>query len=87
MLVIGKRLKDDKYIEKSYELKTYSDDEAKLTSMELATAYPISIAAQMIAEDNSGLKGIVDPEIYFVGDKFHEMVAQLGRRGINVYEK
>ncbi|MFA7502531.1 MAG: saccharopine dehydrogenase C-terminal domain-containing protein [Anaerovoracaceae bacterium] len=87
LLVVGKGLKDGKYIEKSYELKTYSDDEAKLTSMELATAYPISIAAQMIAEDNSGLKGIVDPEIYFVGDKFHEMVAQLGRRGINVYEK
>lgn len=87
LLVVGKGLKDGKYVEKKYELKTYSDPESKLTSMELATAYPISIAAQMIAEDERGLSGIVDPEIYFIGDKFDELVRHLGERGINVYEK
>lgn len=87
LLVVGKGLLNGKYVEKKYELKTYSDDENKLTSMELATAYPIAIGAMMAAKDNSGLYGVIDPESYFIGDKFDEMVAHLGERGLYVYEK
>jgi hypothetical protein len=87
LLVVGKGLLNGKYVEKKYELKTYSDDENKLTSMELATAYPIAIGAMMAAKDNSGLYGVIDPESYFIGEKFDEMVAHLGERGLYVYEK
>ena len=87
LYVVGKGMKDGKFIEKAYELKTYSDEEAGITSMELATAYPISIAAIMVAKDDSGRTGIIDPELYFIGDRFHELVTHLGERGIPVYEK
>lgn len=87
LYVVGKGMKDGKFLEKSYELKTYSNEEEGLTSMELATAYPISIAAIMVGNDHSGLTGVVDPELYFIGDKFHEMVKQLGERDLSVYEK
>ncbi|MDD4445909.1 MAG: saccharopine dehydrogenase C-terminal domain-containing protein, partial [Eubacteriales bacterium] len=87
LYVVGKGMKDGKFAEKAYELKTYSNEEAGITSMELATAYPISIAAMMVAKDDSGRAGIIDPELYFIGDKFHELVMHLGERDIPVYEK
>ena len=87
LYVVGKGELNGKFVEKSYELKTYSDEEAGITSMEMATAYPISVAAMMVAKDHTGRVGIIDPELYFIGDKFHEMVAELGKRGIAVYEK
>ena len=87
LYVVGKGMKDGKFVEKAYELKTYSDEEGRITSMERATAYPISIAAMMVAKDDSGRVGIIDPELYFIGDKFHELVMHLGERDIAVYEK
>ncbi len=87
LYVLGRGYKDGRYTSKAYELKTYSDDEhTGITSMELATAYPVSIAAMMLGKDERKITGVVDPEIAFIGDKFEEMVRELAKRGLSVYE-
>ncbi|MDI9471322.1 MAG: hypothetical protein GX260_05855 [Tissierellia bacterium] len=83
--VVGKGKKDGVFCEKYYELKGYSDEEKGITSMESTTAYPISIAALILAKDDTGLRGVISPELYFIGDKFDEMVEALGKRELNVY--
>jgi lysine 6-dehydrogenase len=87
LLVTGKGLKDGKYVQKSYELMDYSDEKAGITSMERTTAYPASIAAMIVANDNLGMTGVVEPERIFVGPLFEKMVKELAKRGIIVYEK
>lgn len=84
--VAGKGLMDGKYKQKAYELLAYSDEERQITSMERTTAYPSSIAAIIVAHDDGGLRGVVEPENIFVGDRFDKMVAELAKRGIIVYE-
>lgn len=85
--VDGKGSKDGKYLEKSYELLAYSDEERGITSMERTTAYPSSIAAMILAEDDGGMRGVVEPESIFVGNRFTKMVEELAKRGVIVYEK
>ncbi len=87
LLVRGKGLKDGKYIEKSYEILDYSDEEAGLTSMERTTAYPASIAATILAHDDIDMYGVVEPERVFVGERFEKMVKELAKRNVIVYEK
>jgi len=87
LYAVGKGRKDGKYTQKSYELIAKSDDSAGITSMEIATAYPSSIAAIIAAHDNGGARGVVEPECFFIGDKFHLMVEELAKRGIFVSEK
>jgi saccharopine dehydrogenase-like NADP-dependent oxidoreductase len=84
--VNGKGLKDGKYQQKAYELLAYSDEERGITSMERTTAYPSSIAAIIIAHDDGGLRGVVEPENVFVGERFKKMVNELAKRGIILYE-
>lgn len=83
--VVGKGKCDDSFIEKYYELKGYSDEETGITSMEVTTAYPISIAAIILGKDKKEMYGVLEPENYFIGERFHEMVRELGKRGLNVY--
>lgn len=85
--VDGKGLKDGKLVQKSYELIDYSDEEVGITSMERTTAYPSSIAAMILAHDDGGMRGVVEPENVFVGKRFEKMVEELAKRGIKVYEK
>ena len=87
LYTVGKGRKDGKYTQKSYELITRSDDIAGITSMEIATAYPASIAAIIAAYDDGGLRGVVEPECFFIGDRFKKMVAELAKRNIIVYER
>ena len=87
LLAVGKGCKDGVYTQKSYELMARSDENTDITSMEIATAYPASIAAMIIAYDDKGMRGVVEPESFFVGDKFRQMVAELAKRNIFVYEK
>lgn len=87
LYVVGKGLKDGKYVQKAYELLDYSDEDVGITSMERTTAYPSSIAAMIIAHDDDGMRGIVEPENMFVGKRFEKMVEELAKRGIIVYEK
>ena len=87
LLTVGKGRKDGIYTQKSYELMARSDDATGISSMEIATAYPASVAAMIIAYDDGGMRGIVEPESFFIGDKFRLMVAELAKRNIFVYEK
>jgi lysine 6-dehydrogenase len=87
LYVVGKGLKDGKYVQKAYELLDYSDEEIGITSMERTTAYPSSIAAMIIAHDDGGMRGVVEPENIFVGKRFEKMVTELAKRGVIVYEK
>lgn len=87
LYVVGKGLKDGKYIEKAYELLAYSNEELGLTSMERVTAFPSAIAAMILAHDDGGMRGVVEPENIFVGKRFHKMVSELAKRGVIVYEK
>jgi saccharopine dehydrogenase-like NADP-dependent oxidoreductase len=87
LYTVGKGKKDGKKKKKSYELIARSDDAAGITSMEIATAYPASIAAIIAAYDDGGQRGIVEPECFFIDDKFRQMVAELAKRNIFVYEK
>jgi len=87
LYAVGKGRKDGIYSQKSYELMARSDDEAGITSMERATAYPASVAAMIIARDDGGMRGVVEPERFFIGARFREMVAELAKRDIFVYEK
>ena len=85
--VVGKGLLNGKYTQKTYELMDYSDEEVGITSMERTTAYPSSIAAMIIAYDDDGRRGVIEPENVFVGDKFKKMVSELAKRNVIVYEK
>jgi saccharopine dehydrogenase-like NADP-dependent oxidoreductase len=87
LLVTGKGLKNGKYVQKSYELIDYSDEEEGITSMRRTTAYPSSIAALILAHDDVGKCGVVEPENVFVGPLFDKMVSKLARRGVILYEK
>lgn len=83
--VTGRGRLSSAFTEKSYELKCYSDEERGITSMERATAYPIAIAAIILAKDWEERYGVIEPENYFVGGKFHEMLRELAKRGLYVY--
>ena len=85
--VEGKGLKDGEYTQKTYELMDYSDEDIGITSMERTTAYPSSIAAIILAYDDGGLRGVVEPETIFIGDRFKKMVDELAKRNIIVYSK
>ena len=87
LCVVGKGLLNGKYTQKTYELMDYSDEEKGITSMERTTAYPSSIAAMILAYDDGGKRGVVEPESIFVGERFKKMVSELARRNIIVYEK
>ena len=86
LYAVGKGRKDGRYTQKAYELIARSDDVTGITSMERATAYPSSVAAIMVAHDDGGFRGIVEPESFFIGDRFRQMVADLAKRDILVYE-
>jgi len=87
LYAIGKGRKNGKYSEKAYELMARSDEKTGITSMERATAYPSSVAAIIIAYDDGGKRGVVEPESFFIGKRFYLMVSELAKRDIFVYEK
>ncbi len=87
LYVVGKGLKDGKYRQKAYELLDYSDEEVGITSMERTTAYPSSIAAIIVAYDDGGMRGVIEPERIFTGERFEKMVSELAKRGVIVYER
>ena len=87
LYAVGKGRKDGRYTQKAYELIAHSDDVTGITSMERATAYPSSVAAIIIAYNDGGFRGIVEPESFFIGDRFRQMVADLAKRDILVYER
>ncbi|MBI4551635.1 MAG: saccharopine dehydrogenase family protein [Candidatus Latescibacteria bacterium] len=70
----------------SYEMVDYYDDAQRITSMAKTTAYPCSIACQMIARGDLTAAGVVPVEEAFTPDLFHALADGLARRGVQVRE-
>jgi saccharopine dehydrogenase-like NADP-dependent oxidoreductase len=56
----------------------------RMTSMARTTAFPCSIAAQLLAEGKVQPKGLVPPELAFRGDLQREFMRRLQERGIKI---
>jgi lysine 6-dehydrogenase len=67
-----------------FEMVDYFDEEKSYTSMGKTTAYPSSIAAQMIMSGDITQRGIVFPEEIFVGELYEPLIEALKARGVLV---
>lgn len=67
-----------------FELLDFYDPETRTTSMARSTAFPASIAAQMIASGEISQRGVVFPEDVFQGSLFKPFVRELKKRGIAI---
>jgi len=76
--------KEDHQVIHTFEMIDYYDEREKTTSMARTTAFPASIAAQMVANGEVGEKGIVPCELAFRGDRFTKFMKELNARGINI---
>jgi lysine 6-dehydrogenase len=65
-----------------FEMVDYFDEEMDYTSMGKTTAFPASIAAQMILNSKIKKRGIVFPEEIFIGDLYDPFVGALKSRGV-----
>jgi saccharopine dehydrogenase-like NADP-dependent oxidoreductase len=68
-----------------YHLLDRFDEKRKVTAMARTTAYPASIAAQMILKKTLKLKGVVPVErVGMDGGLFEQMIAELEKRGVRI---
>lgn len=82
--VVGR--KSETRIHCTYEMIDYFDEVKQTTSMARTTAYPASIAAQMVARGEIKDKGIVPPEVAFKGPAYAKLIAELAKRNITFKE-
>jgi len=82
--VVGR--KGDSQMHCTYDMIDYFDEVKQVTSMARTTAYPASIAAQMIVRGEIQDKGIVPPERAFKGPTYSKLVAELAKRNITFKE-
>lgn len=67
-----------------YEMVDHYDRKLKTTSMARTTAFPCSIAAQLLGEDRVPVKGFVPPELAFKEELFQEYMDYLMARGLKI---
>lgn len=63
------------------------DPKRNLTSMARTTAFPCSVAAQMLGMGRLEMKGLVPPELAFRGALRREFMRELSNRGIRITSK
>lgn len=68
----------------TYEMIDFYDEKERTTSMARTTAFPASIAAQMVANGEVKEKGIVPCELAFRGERFTKFMKELSARGITI---
>lgn len=83
--VLGKR--HGKRVQHRYQMIDHYDPESKLTSMARTTAFPCSVAAQMLGAELVELKGLVPPELAIRGALRREFMRELSQRGIKIATK
>lgn len=66
-----------------YEMVTIRDESTGVTAMAQATAYSISVVAQMIADGRIQKRGVYPPEQVVPGAEY---IAEMKRRGVNIEE-
>lgn len=67
-----------------FEMVDYFDQEKTYTSMAKTTAFPASIAAQMIINGEITKRGVVFPEEIFIGELYEPFIDALKSRGVLV---
>ena len=71
-----------------YRLLDFYDAKTDTTAMARTTAYPASIAAQMLLKKDISIKGVVPPEKLGVDDGFfRKFLIELERRGVKIVEE
>jgi lysine 6-dehydrogenase len=55
-----------------------------MTAMMRTTAFPTSIIAQMVAQGDITMRGVLPPEVCVPGDK---MIAELGKRNVRIIKR
>ncbi len=74
VIVSGNRSGEEKTYE--YEMITYKDREKNVTAMARATAYTVSVVAQMIGDGTIEKKGVYPPEKIVPGKQYIEQMAE-----------
>jgi lysine 6-dehydrogenase len=68
----------------AYEFVDYYDDATKTTAMMRTTAFPTSIIAQMLAQGNINVHGVMPPELCVPGEA---MIQELGKRNVKITKR
>jgi len=80
--VAGK--KNGRKMRHRYQMVDHYDTRQRITSMARTTAYPCSIATQILGSGRIKQKGLVPPEIAFKSDLREELLAYVRERGMNI---
>lgn len=80
--VTGK--KNGRSVHRQYEMIDHYDARRKMTSMARTTAFPCSIAAQIIGSREVTMNGLVPPEVAFKGDLREKFLRYLHLRGMKI---
>jgi lysine 6-dehydrogenase len=80
--VSGKKKGD--VVHRRYEMIDHYDIKHGMTSMARTTAFPCSIAAQLLASGTISKKGLVPPELAFEQDLRNEFLDYLAKRGMDI---
>ena len=78
----GKR--DGKRVRHRFEMIDHYDTRRKMTSMARTTAFPCSIAAQLLGSGKVSKKGLVPPELAFKGVVREEFLGYLADRSMEI---
>jgi lysine 6-dehydrogenase len=73
-----------RHVHQRYEMIDHYDTKNKITSMARTTAFPCSIAAQLLASGAVAEKGVVPPELAFQGELREKMLRYISKRGIKI---
>jgi saccharopine dehydrogenase-like NADP-dependent oxidoreductase len=78
---------DGKLVHHRYEMIDHYDTRQGITSMARTTAFPCSIAAQLLGSGEITRKGLVPPELAFKQDLRQEFLDYLTDRGMKIISK
>jgi lysine 6-dehydrogenase len=78
---------DARLVHHRYEMIDHYDTRHEMTSMARTTAFPCSIATQLLASGKIAQKGLVPPELAFREDLRHEFLDYLASRGMKTTSK
>lgn len=76
--------KNGKLTHHRYQMVDHYDSRHGITSMARSTAYPCSIAAQILASGRIRQKGLIPPEVALKGDLRDELLDYVGKRGMKI---
>jgi lysine 6-dehydrogenase len=75
---------DGKRVHQRYQMIDHYDSRSELTSMARTTAFPCSVAAQMLGAGLVQEKGLVPPELAFKARHRQKFLSQLRQRGLKI---